>query len=221
MRLFKDASTPSQLKKMEDKKIKKAPIMLYTEQTPNPGTLKFVTNQMLYARQMADFTLEQKDLAAEWSPVADALFQFDYVKGVYICNNFITVTKDVNVEWTTIMLELKNFIKGYLEEEKTIMKEGFEAVKAALESETEEQYEGDNAEMVAKIKQLLDKYVRPAVEMDGGNIKFHSYEEGVVNVVLQGSCSGCPSSSSTLKVGIEGMLKRMIPEIKSVEAIMG
>ena len=75
--------------------------------------------------------------------------------------------------------------------------------------------------MVAKIKQLLDKYVRPAVEMDGGNIKFHSYEEGVVNVVLQGSCSGCPSSSSTLKVGIEGMLKRMIPEIKSVEAIMG
>lgn len=195
--------------------------MLYTEQTPNPGTLKFVTNQMLYARQMADFTLDQKDLAAEWSPVADALFQFDYVKGVYICNNFITVTKDVNVEWTTIMLELKNFIKGYLEEEKTIMKEGFEAVKAALESETEEQYEGDNAEMVAKIKQLLDKYVRPAVEMDGGNIKFHSYEEGVVNVVLQGSCSGCPSSSSTLKVGIEGMLKRMIPEIKSVEAIMG
>ncbi len=221
MRLFKVASTPSQLKKMEDKKIKKAPIMLYTEQTPNPGTLKFVTNQMLYARQMADFTLDQKDLAAEWSPVADALFQFDYVKGVYICNNFITVTKDVNVEWTTIMLELKNFIKGYLEEEKPIMKEGFEAVKAALESETEEQYEGDNAEMVAKIKQLLDKYVRPAVEMDGGNIKFHSYEEGVVNVVLQGSCSGCPSSSSTLKVGIEGMLKRMIPEIKSVEAIMG
>ena len=206
---------------MEDKKIKKAPIMLYTEQTPNPGTLKFVTNQMLYARQMADFTLDQKDLAAEWSPVADALFQFDYVKGVYICNNFITVTKDVNVEWTTIMLELKNFIKGYLEEGKPIMKEGFEAVKAALESETEEQYEGDNAEMVAKIKQLLDKYVRPAVEMDGGNIKFHSYEEGVVNVVLQGSCSGCPSSSSTLKVGIEGMLKRMIPEIKSVEAIMG
>ena len=115
MRLFKVASTPSQLKKMEDKKIKKAPIMLYTEQTPNPGTLKFVTNQMLYARQMADFTLDQKDLAAEWSPVADALFQFDYVKGVYICNNFITVTKDVNVEWTTIMLELKNFIKGYLE----------------------------------------------------------------------------------------------------------
>ena len=221
MRLFKVASTPSQLKKMEDKKIKKAPIMLYTEQTPNPGTLKFVTNQMLYARQMADFTLDQKDLAAEWSPVADALFQFDYVKGVYICNNFITVTKDVNVEWTTIMLELKNFIKGYLEEGKPIMKEGFEAVKAALESETEEQYEGDNAEMVAKIKQLLDKYVRPAVEMDGGNIKFHSYEEGVVNVVLQGSCSGCPSSSSTLKVGIEGMLKRMIPEIKSVEAIMG
>lgn len=195
--------------------------MLYTEQTPNPETLKFVTNQMLYARKMADFTLDEKDLAAEWSPIADALFDFEFVKGVYICNNFITVTKDAGVEWTTIMLDLKNFIKSYLEEDKPIIKEGFEAVKEELESESEEQYEGDNAEMVTKIKQLLDKYVRPAVEMDGGNIKFHSFEEGVVNVVLQGSCSGCPSSSSTLKVGIEGMLKRMIPEIKSVEAIMG
>jgi Fe-S cluster biogenesis protein NfuA len=208
-------------KKMEEKKIKKAPVMLYTEQTPNPETLKFVTNQMLYARKMADFTLDEKDLAAEWSPIANALFGFSFVKGVYICNNFITVTKDAGTEWTTIMLELKNFIKGYLEDDKPIIKEGFEAIKEEMESESEEQYEGDNAEMVTKIKQLLDKYVRPAVEMDGGNIKFHSFEEGVVNVILQGSCSGCPSSSSTLKVGIEGMLKRMIPEIKSVEAIMG
>lgn len=195
--------------------------MLYTEQTPNPETLKFVTNQMLYARNMADFTEEQKDLAATWSPVADALFQFEFVRGVYICNNFITVTKAADTEWTDIMLELKNFIKNYLEEEKPIINEGFEAVKAELESESEEQYEGENAELVAKIKQLLDKYVRPAVEMDGGNIKFHSFENGVVNVILQGSCSGCPSSSGTLKVGIEGMLKRMVPEVKSVEAIMG
>ena len=206
---------------MEDKKMTKPPVMLYTEQTPNPETLKFVTNQMLYARKMADFPIDQKELAEEWSPLATALFGFDYVKGIYICNNFVTVTKAAEQEWSNIMMELKTFIKGYIESGETIMKEGFEEVKAEMEAQEEEQYTGDNAELVAKIKQLLDKYVRPAVEMDGGNIKFHSFDNGVVNVVLQGACSGCPSSSGTLKVGIEGMLKRMVPEVKSVEAIMG
>ena len=90
-----------------------------------------------------------------------------------------------------------------------------------MNAEQSEQYTGENAELVNKIIQLLDKYVKPAVEMDGGNIKFHSFENGVVNVILQGACSGCPSSSGTLKVGIEGMLKRMVPEVKAVEAIMG
>jgi Fe-S cluster biogenesis protein NfuA len=206
---------------MEDKKMTKPPVMLYTEQTPNPETLKFVTNQMLYPRQMADFPVDQQDLAAEWSPLATELFKFDYVQGVYICNNFVTISKSPETEWAAIMMELKTFIKGYVEEGKIVMKEGFEEQKAKIEAEEEEQYTGDDAELVTKIKQLLDKYVRPAVEMDGGNIKFHSFEDGVVNVVLQGSCSGCPSSSGTLKVGIEGMLKRMVPEVKSVEAIMG
>lgn len=204
-----------------DKKVNKPPVMLYTEQTPNPETLKFVTNQMLYPRKMADFPADAQDLAQEWSPLATALFEFDYVQGVYICNNFVTVTKSPELEWAGIMMELKTFIKNYVEEGKTIMKEGFEEVKSQLEAEEEEQYTGENAELVTKIKQLLDKYVRPAVEMDGGNIKFHSFDKGVVNVILQGSCSGCPSSSGTLKVGIEGMLKRMVPEVKSVEAIMG
>ena len=206
---------------MDDKKMTKPPVMLYTEQTPNPETLKFVTNQMMYARKMADFPVDEKELAAEWSPLATELFKFEYVQGVYICNNFVTISKSPEVEWPTIMMELKTFIKTYVEEGKVIMKEGFEEVKAKLEAEEEEQYTGDDAELVAKIKQLLDKYVRPAVEMDGGNIKFHSFDKGVVNVILQGSCSGCPSSSGTLKVGIEGMLKRMVPEVKSVEAIMG
>lgn len=199
----------------------KPPVMLYTEQTPNPETLKFVTNQMLYPRQMADFPIDQKELAAEWSPLATELFKFDYVQGVYICNNFVTISKSPETEWAAIMMELKTFIKGFVEEGNIVMKEGFEEQKAKIEAEEEEQYTGDDAELVTKIKQLLDKYVRPAVEMDGGNIKFHSFEDGVVNVVLQGSCSGCPSSSGTLKVGIEGMLKRMVPEVKSVEAIMG
>ena len=195
--------------------------MLYTEETPNPETLKFVTNQMLYPRKMADFPKDQQELAAEWSPLATALFGFEHVQGVYICNNFVTVTKAADQEWPSIMMELKSFIKKYVEEGGEVVKEGFEEVKAAQEAQEEEQYTGENAELVNKIKQLLDKYVRPAVEMDGGNIKFHSFDQGVVNVVLQGSCSGCPSSTGTLKVGIEGMLKRMVPEVKSVEAIMG
>lgn len=206
---------------MDDKKMTKPPVMLYTEQTPNPETLKFVTNQMLYPRKMADFPTDERELAAEWSPLATELFKFEYVQGVYICNNFVTVSKSPETEWAAIMMELKTFIKGYVEEDKVVMKEGFEEVKAKLEAEEEEQYTGDDAELVTKIKQLLDKYVRPAVEMDGGNIKFHSFDKGVVNVILQGACSGCPSSSGTLKVGIEGMLKRMVPEVKSVEAIMG
>jgi len=205
---------------MENKEIKKPPVMLYTEQTPNPETLKFVTNQMLYSRKMADFPEDQKELAKEWSPLATALFELDYVIGVYICNNFVTITKDPELDWQSIMMKLKNFIKGYIEEGKEIVKDGFEEVKAEIESKEEEQYTGDNAEIVTKIKDLLDKYVRPAVEMDGGNIKFHSFKDGIVSVILQGSCSGCPSSSGTLKVGIEGMMKRMIPEVKSVEAIM-
>lgn len=204
-----------------DKKITKPPVMLYTEQTPNPETLKFVTNQMLYPRKMADFPVDAKELAQEWSPLAAALFEYEYVQGVYICNNFVTVTKSPELEWASIMMDLKTFIKNYVEKGKEVMKEGFEEVKSQLEAEEEEQYTGDDAELVTKIKQLLDKYVRPAVEMDGGNIKFHSFDKGVVNVVLQGSCSGCPSSSGTLKVGIEGMLKRMVPEVTSVEAIMG
>ncbi len=206
---------------MEDKKIKKPAVMLYTEQTPNPETLKFVTNQMLYARKMADFKEDQKDLAKEWSGLADALFSFEEIKGIYICNNFVTVTKVASVDWAEITLKIKKYIKTFIEEGKEIIKEGFEEEQTKLNAAKEEDYNGDDAEIVVKIKQLLDKYVRPAVEMDGGNIQFHSFKDGVVNVVMQGSCSGCPSSSGTLKVGIEGMLKRMCPEVKSVEAIMG
>jgi Fe-S cluster biogenesis protein NfuA len=206
---------------MEDNKVTKPPVMLYTEQTPNPETLKFVTNLMIYPRKMADFKEEQKELANEWSPLAKALFEFDYVKGIYICNNFVTVTKEASKEWADISMDLKKFIKSFIESDNIAVKEGFEEEQEKQKAAQEEVYSGEDAEIVTKIKQLLDKYVRPAVEMDGGNIEFHSFDDGVVNVIMQGSCSGCPSSSGTLKVGIEGMLKRMCPEVKSVEAIMG
>ncbi|AFC24927.1 NifU family protein [Saprospira grandis] len=200
---------------------KRPPVMLYTEQTPNPETLKFVTNQMLYPKRTADFKDEDRELAEEWSPLAAALFAQTGVNGVYICNNFVTITKGHNFEWADIMLELKSFIKNYLQEGKAVVKDGFDEVQAAQKAEEEEHYEGEEAEIVVKIKNILETYVRPAVEMDGGNIEFKAYKDGIVSVVMQGACSGCPSSSVTLKTGIEGMLKRMIPQVKEVNAIMG
>lgn len=197
----------------------KTPVMLYTEQTPNPESLKFVTNKMLY-RGTADF--KDQNLANEWSELAKSLFQFPYVRGVYICNNFVTVTKEFNYAWDDIMLNLKEFIKAYVSEEKSIIAEGFEEAMQKIESErTENLYTGDEAELVHKIKELIDTYVKPAVEMDGGNIEFKSFDKGIVTVILQGSCSGCPSSTVTLKSGIEGMLKRMVPEVTEVVSEMG
>lgn len=196
------------------------PVMLYTEQTPNPESLKFVTNKMLYTGT-ADF--RERTLADEWSPLASALFDFPYVKGVYICNNFVTITKEFNFKWEDLMMKLKEFIKTYVQDEKVILKEGFAEAIAKIEKENGVGYEytGDEAELVVKIKDLIDTYVKPAVEMDGGNIEFKSWKDGIVTVVLQGSCSGCPSATVTLKSGIEGMLKRMIPEVKEVISEMG
>jgi NFU1 iron-sulfur cluster scaffold homolog, mitochondrial len=197
-----------------------SPIMLYTEQTPNPESLKFVTNKILF-KGTADF--REEELAKEWSPLASSLFEFPYVKGVYICNNFVTITKEFNYSWEDIMLKLKEYIKAYVSDEKEIVSAGFEeAMKAKEEKEgVGYEYTGDEVELVKKIKDLIDTYVKPAVEMDGGNIEFKSFNDGVVTVVLQGSCSGCPSSTVTLKSGIEGMLKRMVPEVKEVVSEMG
>ncbi len=198
----------------------KSPVMLYTEQTPNPESLKFVTNRMLY-QGTADF--REEELAREWSPLASALFDQPYVKGVYICNNFVTITKEINYAWEDIMLKGKQFIKGYIQDDGVIINEGFKEAMEKIEAEKGVGYEysGDEAEIVQKIKDLIDTYVKPAVEMDGGNIAFKSFKEGIVTVILQGSCSGCPSSTVTLKSGIEGMLQRMIPEVKEVVSEMG
>lgn len=198
----------------------KSPVMLYTEQTPNPESLKFVSNRMLY-KGTADF--REEALANEWSPIGTALFELPYVKGVYICNNFVTITKEFNYAWEDIMLPLKEFIKNYIEEGKEILKEGFSEAMEKVEAERGASYEytGEETEIVKKIKELIETYVKPAVEMDGGNIEFKNFEQGKVTVELQGSCSGCPSSTVTLKAGIEGMLKRMVPEVTEVVAEMG
>lgn len=198
----------------------KSPVLIYTEQTPNPESLKFVTNRMIY-KGTADF--RELLFAQEWSPLAAELFEFPYVKGVYINNNYVTVTKEFNYGWNDIMMKLKEFIKAYVADEKPPVKEGFAEAMEKLDAERAENYEysGDDAEIVKKIKDLIDTYVRPGVEMDGGNIEFKKFDQGVVHVIMQGACSGCPSSTVTLKAGIEGMLKRMIPEVTEVVQEMG
>lgn len=196
-----------------------SPVMLYTEQTPNPESLKFVTNRMLF-KGTADFG--NKELADEWSPLGVELFELPYVKGVYISNNFVTITKEFNYSWQDIMLDLKEFLKSYIAEGKPVVNEGYEeAVLAKQREAISEEYSGDEADVVIRIKNLIETYVKPAVANDGGNIEFKSYKDGIVTVVMQGSCSGCPSSTVTLKAGIEGMMKRMVPEVKEVISEMG
>ena len=200
---------------MDTKKI--APVMLYTEQTPNPETLKFVTNKMLYPGT-AEFRDEA--LAKEWSPFSVALMALPYVKSVYFSNNFVTVTKEMNYDWADIMLKTKEFVKKYIEDGGVVIKDGFTEAMAKLEEDTGYGYQYDEATgvIVKKIRDILDKYVKPAVQNDGGNISFKSFENGVVTVIMQGSCAGCPSSTATLKGSIETMLSRMVPEVKEVIA---
>jgi Fe-S cluster biogenesis protein NfuA len=185
-------------------------VNIYTEANPNPNSLKFVVNYLLVPE---NFTFDFPDAAsAQSSPLASALFELGFVKRVFLMNNFITVTKDEATPWDDVIVSLKQFIKDYLEEEKPVF-----TTQKIQELSSEAPAEEDS-ETVQKIKHLLDEYVRPAVESDGGAINFHSYHEGVVKVQLQGSCSGCPSSTITLKSGIENLLKRMLPEIKEVVA---
>lgn len=194
--------------------IAKTPLLIYTEQTPNPESLKYVTNKMLF-KGTADF--DNQEEAKSWSPLASNLFELPYVKRVYICNNFITITKEMSYAWEDIMLTIKNHIKHWIEGDVRVINEGYEEyLKEKAAALTQQVYEGDEAALVQRIKDLIDTYVKPAVEMDGGNIIFKSFENGIVSVILQGSCSGCPSSTVTLKAGIEGMLKRMVPQVKEV-----
>lgn len=192
----------------------KSPVMLYTEQTPNPEALKYVTNRLLY-QGIADF--KEKELAAEWSPMAHSLMELPYVKSVYFNNNYVTIMKELNYDWAEIMLKLKEFIKEFVENGGEVVKPGFaEFAEQQMAQSNAAQFAGEDGEIAKKVKELIDTYVKPAVEMDGGNIEFKAFEKGRVFVTMQGSCSGCPSSTVTLKAGIEGMLKRMVPEVTEV-----
>lgn len=188
-------------------------ISIYTEMTPNPETMKFVANKLLYPGKSIEISDVQ---SAGVSPLAQELFTFPFIRSVFIASNFVTLTKTSEAEeWQDMIPTIKEFLKNYLEENKVIVNE---ELAAAIKPESSNTVSADDDDVVKRIKELLENYVKPAVEMDGGAIQFKSYEDGKVNLVMQGSCSGCPSSTITLKAGIEGMMKRMIPEVKEVVA---
>ena len=185
---------------------------IYAESTPNPAVMKFVSNRILVAENMEILTVED----AKQIPLATAIFNFPFVKGLFISGNFISITKNSDVKWDDIAMQLRIFITDFLNKEGVVIKE----MKTAKEVEKKIDQETLNfSDMEQKIADILDEYIRPAVESDGGFISLKSFENGVVSVVLKGACSGCPSSSLTLKQGIESLLKQRFPEqIKDVVA---
>ena len=202
-----------------EEKTKKNPVTIYAESTPNPGVLKFVANKNLVTSTFEFASIED----AKPSPFATALFQFPFIKSVFLGKNYVSITKFDVVEWEEITLELRTFIKTYIEDGKEMV-----GSTAAVElKKTTEQLDKayDKLDDISKeIINILEQHVKPAVASDGGNIMFESYnkENKVVKVILQGACSGCPSSTFTLKNGIEAILKEMMgAKIERVEAVNG
>ncbi len=197
--------------------LKKVPVTVYAESTPNPSVMKFVANKML-----VDVVFEFKSIEdTSTAPLAAALFQFPFVKEVFLDTNYISINKKEEVEWETIVMEVREFIRAYIEDGKTIVtlaspsKETFSSSATPLE---------DLDETSQEIVKIIEDYIKPAVASDGGNILFDNYntEDKSVQVVLQGACSGCPSSTITLKNGIETMLKEMLPgKVATVTALNG
>lgn len=191
------------------------PVTIYAEMTPNPTTMKFVANKyLLISGESVEFTSLQE--AKGYSSLAEALFQFHFVKGVFIAANFVTITKNENIGWDFITMDLREFIRDWITEGKDVLIQMPAPKIPEAKEETQKVYAP--SEFDEAIVSLLDEYVRPAVENDGGAIEFRNFDNGVVTVALKGSCSGCPSSTATLKGGIENLLKSHIPEVKEVIA---
>ncbi|MFD2892568.1 NifU family protein [Flavobacterium chuncheonense] len=196
---------------------KKQPITVYAETTPNPAVLKFVCNKLLTKTLIECKNIDQ----TQASPLAKELFKFPFIKEVFIDENYISITKFDIAEWDEVTLETRTFIKEFIENGNTVVDESL-IVKTETHQKQQDEYFDKLDVTSQQIINILEEYVKPAVQSDGGNIMFDSYNENEkrVKVILQGACSGCPSSTFTLKNGIENMLKDMLKdnEIK-VEAI--
>jgi len=201
-------------------------VEVYAESTPNPAAMKFVVNRILLNEGVAEYFKKEDAINC---PLAYQLFDFTGVKAVFITSNFITITKTGDIDWYDILAILREFIKGFfMGDEKLFLKSPFEenGIKREDESNREsavnsQQSADNNLQLEDQIKQMLEDYVRPAVEQDGGAIHFKSFDNGVVTLILKGSCSGCPSSTLTLKSGIENLLKKMVPQVTEVVAEEG
>ena len=202
----------------------KVPTSVYAESTPNPGVMKFVVNRAILFGDSQEFMNIDE---AKNAPLAAKLFHFPFVKEVFIAKNFVSLTKYDMMEWDDIVMEIREFIREYLADGGVVVKDDANAAEVQQEPQgnteaTEAVAPEQLGEIETRIVEILEEYVAPAVESDGGNIKFVSFEDGKVSVLLQGACSGCPSSTVTLKQGIESMLKQMLPTlVKEVIAING
>lgn len=197
--------------------LKKIPVTVYAESTPNPSVMKFVANKMLVQGVFEFKSIED----ASTAPIAAALFQFPFVKEVFLDTNYISINKKEEVEWETIVMEIREFIRAYIEDGKTIISSAGPAQETLSSSATPLEELDETSQEIVKI---IEDYIKPAVASDGGNILFDNYntEDKSVQVVLQGACSGCPSSTITLKNGIETMLKEMLPgKVATVTALNG
>jgi Fe-S cluster biogenesis protein NfuA len=186
-------------------------MFIQTQETPNPQTMKFLPGQTVLEEGTAFYT--DAKTAAE-SPLAEELFQLPEVSAVFLGTDFITVTKDAEAVWDPLKTEILTAMVDFFMSGKPVMNKNEKAADASQQANAEDD------EVVKEIKELIETRVRPAVAMDGGDIIFHSYKEGVVQLEMHGSCSGCPSSTLTLKQGIENMLRHYIPEVQAVEPVM-
>lgn len=188
-------------------------MFIQTEQTPNPATLKFIADGHIIT-EAGNFEFKNQKQAVSKSPLALQLFEIKAIESIFIAKDFITITKNDDTDWKAIKTEIIATIIDFIVGNKPIIFEGINE-----DSKNSHSVNDNDSEIVKQIKELLDIKVRPAVAMDGGDIIFHSFEDGIVKLHLKGSCSGCPSSTITLKSGVEQMLKHYIPEIIAVEQI--
>ncbi len=196
------------------------PISIYAEMTPNPLTMKFVGNRAIHEGTPVEFN-SSDDLSS--SPLAQKLLNFPFVENVFISNNFVTITKNDKIEWEMVVMDVREFLTDFFKNDGKVLNDGVDPATLLKKVDPSKQVDESTLNVAGtdiekKIIDALEEYIRPAVEGDGGAIDFRKFEDGVVTVILRGSCSGCPSASVTLKQGVENLLKRMIPEVKEVVA---
>ena len=206
-------------------KIQRVPVSVYAEMTPNPSVMKFVANKRLTDLDSVEYKNIEE---AQDAPLVGKLFHFPFVKEVFVSGNYLALTKYNITEWEDVAMEVREFVTEYLKDHEGFITGGQVAEESAAEenqpiaTDTPVPSKEELGDVEKRIVQILDEYVKPAVQSDGGNIAFISYENKIVNVLLQGACSGCPSSTATLKQGIHNILQQMLPTlVDDVVAVNG